>query len=61
PQFITCNRGVIVNLDMVKKPDGSYFLMKDNTKVFISRSKVAETKKQYADYIFSKTRGDTDV
>ncbi|MCD8214668.1 MAG: LytTR family DNA-binding domain-containing protein [Clostridiales bacterium] len=55
--FINCRRGVIVNLDMVKGISRNYFILKDGTKIFISRNKITEAKKLYADFIFAKTRG----
>ncbi len=54
PQFFTCNRGMLVNLEHVKKlVEGSNcFLMDDNTSLPVRKNSRAEARRRYLDFFF---------
>ena len=52
------NRGFIVNLYHVKKMEDNEFIMKDDTRIPISRGKKAEVKKAYDDFAFNRVRNE---
>ena len=54
--FVTCTKGVIVNLEYVQRiEDGTIFLMEDH-QVPVSRRRMAEIRKSHADYMFRQVR-----
>lgn len=55
--FKICNRGIIVNLERVKKICDKAFIMEQDINVQISRSRMADMRAEYIKYIFEKTRG----
>lgn len=56
PDFILCTKGMIVNLEEVKKLDATLFVMKNNAFVPISRRKYSEVKQLYSDFLIRKAR-----
>lgn len=56
PYFITCFRGIIVNLYEVEQLQADYFIMKDGTQIPVSRRKTAETKASWSEFLFQKVR-----
>ncbi len=52
------NRGYIVNLYHVKKMEDNEFIMRDGTRIPISRGKKAEVKKIYEDFVFNRVRNE---
>lgn len=57
-QFQSCFRGIVVNLDKVKKFEDQNLLLENGERIPISRSKKTEIKRAYAAYAFEKTRRD---
>lgn len=56
PQFQCCYRGVIINLEYADALQENNFLLRDGTKVPISRLKRAEMQKCLSDYAIFNTR-----
>lgn len=54
--FILCTKGMIVNLDAVKKLDATLFVMNNNAHVPISRRKYQQVKQAYSDFLIEKAR-----
>lgn len=55
-QFPVCCRGYAVNLEKVIVSEAENFLLKNGTRIPISRPKRKEMQKNYADFIFARTR-----
>ena len=54
--FVTCTKGIIVNLEYVQRfEDGTIFLA-DGLQVPVSRRRTAEIRKAHADYLFRQVR-----
>lgn len=56
PRFQHCFRGIIVNLDQVKKLDKHVFLLTNGEQIPISRPKWGDMQQAFALYAFTKTR-----
>lgn len=54
--FLTCNRGIIINLNQVYDIDTNKFIMKDGTHIPITVRKFARIKKVYSDFLIEKVR-----
>lgn len=57
PQFISCYRNMIVNMDHVETIDHQDFVLKDGCRVPITKAKRQEVRQRYADYLFDKLKG----
>lgn len=58
-QFLTCYRGMIVNLDRVQRMDDTDFLMDTGERVPFRKRDRSEIRKQYYAYMFQKVREDS--
>ena len=56
PDFVLCSKGVIVNLNEVDKLERDCFLLKDGSRVPISRRKYSEVKSAYSDTLIRNLR-----
>lgn len=54
--FITCTRGMIVNLNEVSCLNSDHFVMSNGEHVPISRRKYSEIKQTYSDFLITKIR-----
>lgn len=54
PQFISCYRNCIVNMDEVASMEDQDFLLSNGERMPIARNLRLEVRQQYSDYIFSK-------
>ncbi len=54
PEFLCCFRNIIINMNAVKKIDGKDFILINEKRVPINRSRSKEIKSEYADYMFNK-------
>lgn len=54
PQFLSCYRNCLVNMDEIDSIENLDFLLKNGERVPIMRGRQNEIKQQYADYIFEK-------
>lgn len=58
PQFLTCYRNCLVNMDKIESHDDKDFIMVTGERVPISRGMKNEVRQAYADYIFNCVSGD---
>lgn len=56
PQFLTCYKGCIINLDQVKRIDASAFLLTSNVWILFSKRDRKMIEAYYYDYLFQKAR-----
>lgn len=56
PGFILCTKGIIVNLNEVKRLEATLFVMNNNDYVPISRRKYQAVKQTYSDFLIKKAR-----
>lgn len=56
PDFITCTRGMIVNLNEVSSLNSDHFVMSNGERVPISRRRYPEIKQAYSDFLIAKIR-----
>lgn len=56
PDFISCTKGMIVNLNEVSSLHSDYFVMSNGDRVPISRRKYQEIKQTYSDFLIAKLR-----
>lgn len=57
PQFFTCHRGIMVNLDHVSElTDDGCFIMEGGKRLPVRRSSHAEARRRYFDRLFAATR-----
>lgn len=56
PEFVSCNRGMLINFRRVAKLERDDFLMEGGDRVPISRRRIAEVKKQYGGYLTERMR-----
>lgn len=56
PDFITCTRGMIVNLNEVSCLNSDHFVMNNGEHVPISRRRYPEIKQTYSDFLIAKIR-----
>lgn len=56
PDFILCSKGIIVNLNEVKRLEATLFVMNNNDYVPISRRKYQTVKQTYSDFLIQKAR-----
>ena len=54
PRFLCCYRNVLVNMDQVVELDDKDFVLRDGSRVPISRSERHEIHQRYQDYSFAK-------
>lgn len=54
--FILCTKGIIVNLNEVRKLDATLFVMNNNAHIPISRRKYQAVKQAYSDFLIEKAR-----
>ena len=54
PRFLCCYRNVLVNMDQVAELDDKDFVLRDGSRVPISRSERHEIHQRYQDYSFAK-------
>lgn len=57
PQFVSCYRNMIVNLDYVETIDHQDFVLRNGCRIPIAKAKRQEVRQQYADYLFEKMKG----
>ncbi len=57
PQFLTCYRNCLVNMDKIEIQDGKDFIMVTGERVPISRGMKNEVRQAYADYVFNCVSG----
>lgn len=57
PQFLTCYRNCLVNMDKIEIQDGKEFIMVTGERVPISRGMKNEVRQAYADYVFNCVSG----
>lgn len=58
PQFISCYRNIMVNLDYVDSVDSKDFLLKDGCHIPIAKPRRQEIRQIFADYLFKKIDGE---
>ncbi|MEG1577815.1 MAG: LytTR family DNA-binding domain-containing protein [Oscillospiraceae bacterium] len=56
PQFLTCYRNVIVNMDRIEKLEGDHFELEQGESIPISRNRVREMREAYTGYIFFRMK-----
>lgn len=56
PQFLVCNRGVLINMDEVRSFDGECFVMNDGQRFAVRLSEKAQIRERFCNYVFRKTR-----
>ena len=56
PQFLACNRGVLINMDEVRSFDGECFVMNDGQRFAVRLSERSQIPERFCAYIFRKTR-----
>lgn len=56
PRFCRTHRAYIVNLDLVKRSDGTDFLMKDGGKAYITKRDYRRVMKLYDEWLFRQAR-----
>ncbi|MEG2176713.1 MAG: LytTR family DNA-binding domain-containing protein [Oscillibacter sp.] len=56
PQFLTCYRNVIVNMEKIEKMEGDHFELEQGESIPISRNRVREMREAYTGYIFSRMK-----
>ena len=54
--FITCNKGIIVNLEYVKKINDGVIFLEGDLQVPVSRRRMADIRKAHAAYLFRQVR-----
>lgn len=54
--FVPCTKGIIVNLEYVKKIDDNTIFLEDDNQVPVSRRRMADIKKAHAAYLFQRVR-----
>lgn len=54
PEIFCCNRGLLVNLQNVKRLEADYFVLTSNARIPISRRRLLEAKKIYTEYLVSQ-------
>ena len=54
--FVTCTKGIIVNLEYVQRIDDSTVFLMENYQVPVSRRRMAEIRKAHAAYLFRQVR-----
>lgn len=54
PNFLSCYRNVIVNLEYVSSMEPKDFVMKDSCRIPIAKAKRQEVRQAYADYLFTQ-------
>lgn len=57
PQFLTCYRNCLVNMDKIESQDDKDFIMVTGERVPISRGMKNEVRQAYADYVFNCVSG----
>lgn len=58
PQFLTCYRNCLVNMDKIESLDEKDFILVTGERVPISRGMKSDVRQIYADYIFNCVSGD---
>lgn len=58
PQFISCYRNIMVNLDYVDSVDSKDFILKDGCHIPIAKPRRQEIRQLFADYLFKKIDGE---
>lgn len=53
-RFLLCNRGILLNMDYIKKMDTEIFEMTDGSRLPIRKSNRAQVMKEYREYQFMK-------
>lgn len=56
PQFLACNRGVLINMDEVRSFDGECFVMNDGQRFAVRLSERSQIRERFCAYIFRKAR-----
>ena len=54
--FVTCTKGMIVNLEYVKRIDDGMIFLEEDYQVPVSRRRMADIKKAHAAYLFQRVR-----
>lgn len=54
--FVTCTKGIIINLEYVKKIDDGMVCLEENCQVPVSRRRMSEIRKAHAEYLFRQVR-----
>lgn len=58
PQFLVCNRGVLINMDEVRSFDGECFVMNDGQRFAVRLSEKTQIRERFCDYMFRKARAE---
>ena len=58
PQFLTCYKGCMVNLDHVEKIDGLHFVLTTGDRILFSKRDKKKIESDYHTYLFQKARED---
>lgn len=56
PQFLTCYRNMMINMDKVEKLEGDHFELEQGESIPITRNRVREMREAYTDYIFARLK-----
>lgn len=59
PNFLSCNRNCIINMNYVAGLSERDFLLTNNTSIAINRKQLCDVKQAYSNYIFKKLNGAT--
>ena len=54
--FMTCTKGIIVNLEYVKRIEDGTIFMEEDIQVPVSRRRMAEIRRAHAEYVFNQMR-----
>lgn len=54
--FVTCNKGIIANLEYVQRIDDGMIFLTENHQVPVSRRRMAEIRRAHAEYLFKQVR-----
>lgn len=54
--FVTCTKGIIINLEYVQRIDDSTVFLAENCQVPVSRRRMADIRKAHAAYLFRQVR-----
>lgn len=58
PRFLTCNRGVLINMDEVRSFDGRNFTMNDGQCFAVRLSEKVRIEERFCEYMFRRARGE---
>ncbi|MEG1988536.1 MAG: LytTR family DNA-binding domain-containing protein, partial [Oscillibacter sp.] len=56
PQFLTCYRNMMINMDRVDKLEGDHFELEQGESIPITRNRLREMREAYTTYIFARMK-----